>query len=585
MAVIENSLPRPSSFGAVVQIAVRMMAREDGVRASLIAGAALELGSVALGVVGPYALKVLVDDLGTGSMPATIIAYVLVFIGSWAGAAVLANWRMVYSTRIIDRITMRLVEAMTRDRLPVAATARDGDSSAALGVIERLPYSLAIVVDGLIWRTVLLCVQLLITLIIVAGTIPFHYAVILGITMLGYAVAAWLSASSFQRRARDVNAAAGQVSQLTGDIFRNARRVVLNGALDAEIALVGAAYGERAAANRRMMWALVRSSLAQYGVMSVGLLTLLILSGLDALGRMMTVGAFILLQTYAFRLLLPVSGLGYVLSQASTALANIKDVLATIGRMDAGLASSVSPAGPAAISLRDVDFSYGPGLPGLAGVTLDIRPGSFTVIVGANGSGKSTLAQLIAGLLVPATGTVRVGGINLATVPAAQKHKFALYVPQFIGLFSRTIAANALYPPTRHTEAELLQLLETWQFHEPGRRIDLAAMVGEQGERLSGGQIQKLELARVAGIDVPAIILDESTSALDPTAEENVVATLRDRFAGKTTVVMISHRQGVAEKAEQVLFMRSGRLLRHGPHAQLLRDSGAYAALWAQRPK
>ena len=583
MAGIGNSLPRQSSFDAVVQVAVRMSAREDGNRASLAVGATLELGGIALGVSGPYALKVLVDNLAAGTAPEMIVACILVFIGSWAGAAVLASWRLVYSTRIIDRITMRLVEAMTRERLPAAATARDGDSAAALGVIERLPYSLAIVVDGLIWRTVPLCIQLLITLIIVAGTIPFHYAVILGVTMLGYAVAAWLSASSFQRRARDVNAAAGQVSQLTGDIFRNARRVVLNGALDAEIALVGAAYGERAAANRRMMWALVRSSLAQYGVMSVGLLTLLILSGLDALDRVMTVGAFILLQTYAFRLLLPVSGLGYVLSQASTALANIKDVLATIGRMEAGPASSAAPAGPAAISLRDVDFSYGPGLPGVAGITLDISPGSFTVIVGANGSGKSTLAQLIAGLLAPTAGTVHAGGIDLAIVPAAQKHRFALYVPQFIGLFSRTIAANALYPPTRHTEVELLQLLETWQFHEPGRRIDLAAMVGEQGERLSGGQIQKLELARVAGIDVPAIILDESTSALDPTAEENVIATLRERFAGKTTLVMITHRQSVAEKADQVLFMRSGRLLRHGAHTQLLRDSGAYAALWSAR--
>ena len=202
------------------------------------------------------------------------------------------------------------------------------------------------------------------------------------------------------------------------------------------------------------------------------------------------------------------------------------------------------------------------------------------MIVGANGSGKSTLAQLIAGLLAPTRGTVRVGGVDLASVPPAVRHKVVLYVPQFIGLFNRSIADNALYPPTRYTDVELRQLLDAWQFHEPGRAIDLASLVGEQGERLSGGQIQKLELARIAGIEAPAIILDESTSALDPSGEEIVIATLRKRFAGKTTLVMITHRPTVAEAADQVLFVRSGRLLRAGRHADLLRDSGVYGSHW-----
>ncbi len=585
MAGTERSSPRPSSFGAVAEVVRRMTARETAARGSLITGAALELGGTALGIAGPYALKELVDDLAVGTSPAMVVAWVLIFIGAWVAGAIMANWRMVYSTRAIDRVAARLVEAMALDRLPAAATGRAGDSAKALGLIERLPYSLSIVVDGLIWRTGPLCLQFLITLVIVGATIPLQYAALLALTVSGYAVVAWLSAAAFQLRAADLNAASGAVSALTGDIFRNARRVVLNGALNAEVALVGAALSGKAAANRRMMWTLVRSSLAQYGVLSAGLLTLLILSGLDARDHRITVGAFILLQTYAFRLILPVSGLGYILSQSATALANIKDVLAAIGNAAPCTASEISVDRPAAITLREIDFSYGPDLPGVTGVTLDIPRGSFAVIVGANGSGKSTLAQLIAGLLSPSAGTVRVGGVDIGEVPAADRYKLVLYVPQFVGLFNRSIAENALYPPTHHSEVELRQLLEAWQFHEPGRAVDLAAMVGEQGERLSGGQIQKLELARVIGIDAPVIILDESTSALDPSAEEDVIATLRRRFAGKTTLVMITHRQGVVAKADQVLFMRASALYRQGAHAQLLADSAAYSGLWNDRPE
>ncbi len=581
MAATASSLPESSSLNVVLKLLHRMAARTGGVIGNLIAGASLELVSVALSIAGPVALKTLIDDLAAGAAPAAIILCALAFVGSWGGGAVAANWRMVYSTRIIDKITSDLVEAMARDRLPSAATDRSGDSAASLGLIERLPYSMVIVVDGLIWRAVPLALQLLVTLLIVAGTIPLHYAAVLGLTMLGYATATWISASWFQRRASDLNAASAEVSQLTGDVFRNARRVVLNGALDTELALIGAAYRDKAAANRRMMWTVVKSSLGQYCIMALGLSVLFLLSGLAALNHTMTVGAFVLLQTYSFRLIVPVSGLGYILSQSATALANIREVVATTGKPGATSVSFTVPSGAAEISLQDVDFSYGPGLPGLTGITAEIPAGSFTVIVGANGSGKSTLAQVISGLLAPAAGTVRVGGIELSSMPLTERHKVALYVPQFIGLFNRSIAANALYPPTRHTEAELLQLLHIWQFHEPGSPMELASLVGEQGERLSGGQIQKLELARVAGIEAPAIILDESTSAMDPATELQVISSLRERFAGKTTLIMISHRQSVAERGDQVLFMRAGRILRKGTHAELQLDSGAYAALWS----
>lgn len=581
MGDIGNSSHRPAATSIVLRLLAQMSGRNNGVRGGLIAGICLEVAGIGLGVAGPFALKLLVDGVShEGTAPLRVIGCALVFVGAWAAAAILASWRIVYTTRIIDRLAAGLVAAFARRRLPLAATARDGDSGAMLGQIERLPYSLTIVVDGLIWRMVPTCFQFVATLLVVALSVPLTCALILGAVIALYGLVTWRAASGFQLVAAKVNAASGAASGLCGDIFRNARRVVLNGALESEAALLTVAYAEKAGSNRAMTRALTRASLAQYAVIGCGLSLLLVMSALDALSHRITPGAFILLQTYAFRLILPVSGLGYILSQASTALGNIGEVMVFDGRSHATAAKAAEAKGPARIVLSDVSFSYGPGLPGLTDIDLDIPAGSFVAIVGPNGSGKSTLAQIMAGLLQPATGAVRVGELDLMATPPMDRHRVVLYVPQFIGLFNRTLAENALYPPTRHSRSEVAELLTAWRFHEAGHPIDLSTMVGEQGERLSGGQIQKLELARVAGIAAPVIIFDESTSALDPAAEEAIVADLRQRFAGKTTLVMITHRQGVARQADQVLFMRAGRIVRRGLHEDLMRDSGSYATHW-----
>jgi ABC-type multidrug transport system fused ATPase/permease subunit len=574
------------SLTIVLDLAKDMLRRSSGVRLAVLIGATMELVTIALGIAGPYMLKVLVDVLSAGMAdPTLILAYVALFIFTWSGANILLTWRMIYSMRVIDRLTARYVAETLRQGLPAAASARDGDSGQTLGLIERLPYSLMVVVDGLIWRTAPLCLQVIGSVWVIVRLIPAHYAAILALVLLGYVVVTWIGGVQHQARATAANIAAGAISQSVGDVLRNAGRVVLNGALDAEVAHIGDQFSQKASANGRMMGSLVLMALCQYGLVSAGLLALLGLGSLDVLAHRMTVGDFVLLQGYAFRLVGPLSGFGFILSQASLSIACVRDVRHLMRPVaDAG-SEAIATENAAEISLTNVCFSYGPGLPGLSDITAHIAPGSFVVVVGPNGSGKSTLAQVIAGLLPPSTGTVKVDGKDLAKIRRADRHKHILYVPQFIGLFNRPLIANALYPPTTHTEATLAQLLADWHFYEPGREIDLSAAVGEQGERLSGGQIQKLELARIAGVRAPAVILDESTSALDPVSEAAVIRSLREGFGDRTTLILISHRIQMAELADQVWFMKAGSLVRNGRHDVLMRDSASYKALWRSVPR
>ncbi|WP_146034473.1 ATP-binding cassette domain-containing protein, partial [Burkholderia thailandensis] len=213
------------------------------------------------------------------------------------------------------------------------------------------------------------------------------------------------------------------------------------------------------------------------------------------------------------------------------------------------------------------------------------RRGSYTAIVGHNGSGKSTLAKIVAGLLPPDEGGVAYDGVDLYGVAGDARHRFALYVPQDVALLNRSLRENVRYPPSTLTDDDAARLLERLAFHKDGRRIDLDGDVGEGGARLSGGQVQKVELVRLMGVDVPAIVLDETTSGLDPHSDTLGIAMLRERLGRRTTLVLITHRIANVEAADQVLFLSGGRLVAAGPHRRLVDTCDEYRTFWRRQPE
>ena len=555
---------------AVLRSLLRLMARRDlRIRGDMAASAAIEALGIGLGVAGPYLLKLVVDRLSAGAVePVSLTVLIAAFVLAWSGTNLTSSVKYVFTTRIINAIARRLTEQAMAGHLPVVARDREADSGRLLGMLERLPYSLQLVVDGLLGRAAPLLIQVAISLAVVATLVPPLYVALMAAMLAGYFAATRLSARRFNDQAQATNQATASVSQTLGDILRNARRVVFNGNVDAEVRHVGRDSLARQAASERLAWLLVRTSAAQYVVVGGGLVLMLALSGLDTARGALTVGDFVLLQAYAFRLALPLGGLGFIIRQAGVAIVNSGEVLALAGpgaRLPSGAAARESAA---AIDLDGVGYRYGETWV-LRDIRARIAAGSFVVVVGPNGAGKSTLARLIAGLLAPAEGRVRIDGVDVMAIAEPERHGHVLYVPQFIGLFNRSLGDNALYPPARQSQAELRAVLEDWRFYEDGRPVDFALPVGEQGERLSGGQVQKLELARLMGVNAPAIILDETTSSLDAPAETRAIHALKARHAARTTLILITHRLGLAREADQVFFMHEGRLTA-GRHDELL---------------
>ncbi|MDH3463748.1 MAG: ABC transporter ATP-binding protein/permease [Acidimicrobiia bacterium] len=238
--------------------------------------------------------------------------------------------------------------------------------------------------------------------------------------------------------------------------------------------------------------------------------------------------------------------------------------------------------GGLSVRFQNVRFAYPTGPIVLENVSVDIGVGARVAVVGETGSGKTTFSKLLVRLLDPTEGEIRVGGVNLARVPLAQLRSRVAFVPQEGFLFDDTIANNVRYGHPEATDAEI------WSaFHEldlggwlSGLPNGLQSMVGERGGNISAGERQLVALVRAWISSPDLLVLDEATSAVDPSLDVQLRHAMERLTEGRTAVT-VAHRLATAENADEVLVFQDGRLVERGPHRDLIAAGGVYAALFA----
>jgi len=236
------------------------------------------------------------------------------------------------------------------------------------------------------------------------------------------------------------------------------------------------------------------------------------------------------------------------------------------------------------VKFEDLRFAYDPDREILKGVDLDVPPGTSLAVVGPSGAGKSTLARLLFRFYDPTGGRITIDGQDIAESTQASLRSAIGIVPQDTVLFNDSIGYNIGYGREGSTQAEIESAAR-------GAAIDgfiqslpqgYEAMVGERGLKLSGGEKQRVAIARTLLKDPPILILDEATSALDSRTEEAIQATLDAVVRNRTTIV-IAHRLSTVVGADQIVVLDEGRVAERGTHAELLRAGGLYAELWARQ--
>ena len=561
----------------VLHLARRLLARRLHLRLDLLAGALEETVGVASGVLAPFLLKRIVDRLAAhqaGGLGLTILA----FVAAWSAGSLFGGLKGIHSTRIVERVAADLAADALRHQLPRIAGGAI-ESQPVFSALERLPLSLQILVDGLLWRLLPLLIQVLASLIAIAWLTP-GFAALLAVSLAVYAWLADRGARACRRQADAAQAASVRVARSIGDVLANARRVVFNGALAYELDRFVAIAGQRRSAAIAFAGGFAGTTSLQFLALLIGVGLVLVVAGLDVASGRLSIGVFVLLQAYAFRLSGPLAGVGYLAKEAVTALANLRVVLGFVQAATPPPALEAVPTASApGVLVCDIAYKHPGSATGLDAVHAVLPRGAFIALVGPNGAGKSTLARILGGVQPPDAGAVLVDGASLYAMPPERRIALALYVPQTVSLFDRTLRENGLYPPSRLTADALLHRLGQLHFYDHGRSVDLDALVGEGGQRLSGGQVQKLELARMTGVEVPLLILDELTAALDQASAHAAVAALR-QASPRTTLLLVTHDPRLAEAADQVLFLSQGRLAGIGSHRSLSRGKAAYRALW-----
>ena len=280
-----------------------------------------------------------------------------------------------------------------------------------------------------------------------------------------------------------------------------------------------------------------------------------------------------------------------ILTDAQNAIASWRRVIGILETpadlVDPGADGVVLPRGPIDVRFEDVDFAYPGGPLVLRDVDLEVLAGTRLAIVGETGSGKSTFAKLLTRLMDPASGTVRLDGVDLKQIGQESLRSSVVLVPQEGFLFDDTLGANLRYGRLDATDADLEAAAEVLGLADwlAGLPRGLATRVGQRGESLSAGERQLVALLRAQLADPDLLVLDEATSAVDPALEMRIGSALERLMRGRTSVT-IAHRLSTAENADEVVVVDRGRIVQRGPHAELVRQEGVYAGLhasWVQQ--
>ncbi len=326
-------------------------------------------------------------------------------------------------------------------------------------------------------------------------------------------------------------------------------------------------------------------NLGQQLIIAVGVTAMMWQAAIGAVDGTMTIGDLVLVNAFLIQLYMPLNFLGVVYREIRQALADIERMfsLLSVNREVADAANAVdSLPGPAEIRFVDVHFSYDAKREILHGVNLTIPVGATVAVVGESGSGKSTLARLLFRFYDVNSGQILINNRDLRQLTQASLRAAIGIVPQDSVLFNDTIYYNVRYgrPAASHTEviaaAENAQLKDFIETLPDGYET----RVGERGLKVSGGEKQRIAIARALLKNPPILIFDEATSALDSKTELAIQASLDTAARGRTTLV-IAHRLSTIMNADNILVMAGGQIVEDGKHLDLLARGGVYAQMWA----
>lgn len=300
----------------------------------------------------------------------------------------------------------------------------------------------------------------------------------------------------------------------------------------------------------------------------------------------LTLGDFVMINAFMIQLYIPLNFLGTLYREIKQSMADLSRMFTLMDRerevADQPSAQPLQLHEQPEVRFEEVRFAYDPERPILQGVSFSVPAGKTVAVVGASGAGKSTLARLLYRFYDVQSGRITIAGQDIRGVTQDSLRRAIGIVPQDTVLFNDTVAYNIAYGRTGATQQEVEEAARAARIHDfiISTPKGYATRVGERGLKLSGGEKQRVAIARTLLKNPPILIFDEATSALDSQTERAIQQELASAAQGKTTLV-IAHRLSTVVDAHEILVMDGGQIIERGTHAHLLAQGGRYAQMWA----
>ena len=566
-------------------------AGEPALKARVVLSLLLVLVSILVTtLVMPLAYGAAIDRMTAGAEPAVAIAIALVaaYAGARFGGVLLDNLRNGIFERVGQDATRRLAETTFRHLHDLSLRFHlERRTGAVTKIVERGTKSIDIMLYFLLFNIAPTMLQLAIVLTMFwikfgLGLVAATVAMVAAYIRYTRLITDWRTKLRIEMNDLDTGAVARAVDSLL-----NYETVKYFGAEEREAARYGRAvrrYADAAVKNETSLaWLNIGQSLITNAMMA-GAMGFIVWGW--SRGRF-TTGDVVVVNTLLAQLFRPLDMLGMVYRTIRQGLIDMDAMFALIDTP----AEVVDAPGAAALRIEagqvrfeDVHFAYEPGREILKGIDFEVRPGTMTAVVGPSGAGKSTLSRLLFRFYEPSAGRISIDGQDIGKVTQASLRAALGIVPQDTVLFNDTVGYNIGYGKEGATQAEIEAAAKGAAIHDFVASLPQGyqAMVGERGLKLSGGEKQRVAIARTLLKDPPILILDEATSALDSRTEAAIQETLNDVAARRTSIV-IAHRLSTVVDADQIIVLDQGRVAERGTHAQLLRRNGLYAEMWTRQ--
>ncbi|VDC30556.1 ABCB family ABC transporter ATP-binding protein/permease [Pseudogemmobacter humi] len=588
--------PAASGWQTIARVLPHLWPRDQAwVRRRVVIAMLFLMVAKVVSVITPWFYKLAVDALtGEGATdPARVMAIgaiglVVAYGLARLGAVAFQELRDAVFVRVGQRALRRLAldtfSHIHRLSMRYHISRRTGGLSR---IIERGVKGVEFLLRFLLFSIGPLILELTLITLIFAFAFGWSYAAVVAVTI---AIYVWFTFKVTEWRVKirqEMNDQDTDANQKAVDSLLNYETVKYFNAEAREAARYDGAMRLYEAAAVKTGLSLSALNIGQTLIITLGLVAVMVMAAAGVQAGRLTVGDFVMVNAYMIQITMPLGFLGTVYREIRQALVDMGQMFGLLSQpaevTDAPGAEPLAVQG-GGIEFDAVRFSYDPSREILKGVSFRVEPGQTLALVGHSGSGKSTVARLLFRFYDVTGGSIRIDGQDIREVTQSSLHEAIGVVPQDTVLFNDTIRYNIAYGREDATDAAVIAAARAAKIHDFIESLPegYETMVGERGLKLSGGEKQRVGIARTILKNPPILILDEATSALDTQTERSIQESLREMGQGRS-VITIAHRLSTIAEADLILVMEAGRVIESGTHEELLARSARYAAMWAQQ--